>query len=155
MEQRNPKRNSEGYYDPTAYEAIKGMHREGEIWTFRKKNMLVIKNNGKICNCLALSEVAMGDDDIKVGKHFFTNPAMIQYVFTDTLDIFVDRLMENDFKAVLQAVGDALGVELICKRNGQTQNEELVKLKIQHKYLQHMYDDLLQKLIERAVLSNG
>lgn len=155
VEKYNPKRNAEGYVDPTAYEALKNMHKAGEIWTFRNKKMLIIKNNGRVCNTLALLDSSEEAGDIEVGNGYYTNPAMVQYVYTDTLDRFVERLSKTEFGLTLKAVGDALGVEVFNESNGQAQNEELVKLKIQHKYLQHMYDDLLQKLIEKAVVNNG
>ena len=157
MNERELKRNSEGYNDPTAYEALKGMAKEGEIWTYKDKEMLIIKNHGNFCNALALIGTRTSVDDIEVISKTmkYTNPAMVQYVYTDKLGQFVKELSDLDFANMLNCVGAALGIERGCEEQVNTANDDLIRLKVQHKYLQRMYDDLLQKLIEKAVVGRG
>lgn len=157
MNERELKRNSEGYYDPTAYEALKGIAKEGEIWTYRDKEMLIIKNHGNFCNALVLINTRTSVDEIEVISKTvkYTNPAMVQYVYTDKLGQFVKELSDFDFANVLKCVGAALGIERGHEEQVNTANDDLIRLKVQHKYLQRMYDDLLQKLIEKAVVGRG
>lgn len=39
-------KNGEGYADPTAYEAVRGMAKAGEIWTYKDKEVLIVRNQG-------------------------------------------------------------------------------------------------------------
>ncbi len=83
MNERELKRNNEGYYDPTAYEALKGIAKEGEIWTYRDKEMLIIKNHGNFCNALVLinARTSAGEIEVISKTMKYTNPAMVQYVY--------------------------------------------------------------------------
>lgn len=45
-------KNGEGYADPTAYEAVRGMAKLGEIWTYKDKEVLIVRNQGTYCNIL-------------------------------------------------------------------------------------------------------
>ena len=36
-------KNSEGYADPTAYEAIRGMAKPGEVWKYKGREVLIVK----------------------------------------------------------------------------------------------------------------
>lgn len=41
-------RNGEGYSDPTAAEAIMGMAKPGEIWEYKGREVLIVKNQGGV-----------------------------------------------------------------------------------------------------------
>lgn len=54
------KKNSEGYADPTAYAAIMGAAKPGEIWSYRGRECLIVKNQGKYSNIIQLSKIGGG-----------------------------------------------------------------------------------------------
>ena len=107
------KRNGSGYYDPTAYAAMIGMAKPGEIWETNngKKLVLILKNHdhGNFCNCLTLTDKVEDKYCMEVrGK--YTNPGMVQYLYNDYLSSWVTTLTPAEFENVRCAVSNALGL---------------------------------------------
>ena len=107
------KRNGSGYYDETAYKAFMGMAKAGDIWTANdgREEVLILKNQGTLCNCLSLTDKSMDNRCIEIVSAgvMYTNPGMVKYVFNSRLGAFVQRLPASEFEKVMEAVADALG----------------------------------------------
>lgn len=108
------KRNGSGYKDETAYKAFMSMAKSGEVWTANdgREKVLILKNQGKFCNCLTLTDNDKheGNMEIVSAGTMYTNPGMVKYLFNDRLDVFVQKLPATEFKRVIEAVEDALNI---------------------------------------------
>ncbi len=113
-------RNGSGYYDETAYKAFMGMAKAGDIWTTfdGREEVLILKNQGTLCNCLSLTdkagdarciEISRYDFNVYDGGTAYTNPSMVKYLFHSRLGKFVQRIPDAEFERVMEAVEDALG----------------------------------------------
>lgn len=106
-------RNGSGYYDETAYKAYMGMAKAGDIWTTwdGREEVLILRNQGTLCNCLSLTDRMRDKQCIEITSAgtMYTNPGMIKYLFNDRLGRFVQRLPDDEFAKVLEAVEDVLG----------------------------------------------
>lgn len=107
-------RNGSGYYDETAYKAFMGMAKAGDIWTTfdGRKEVLILKNQGTLCNCLSMTDKSGDKQCIEIvsAGTMYTNPGMVKYVFNHRLGTFVQRLPEDEFAKVREAVEDALSI---------------------------------------------
>lgn len=105
-------RNASGYRDDTAYKALMGMAKPGDVWTAKdgRQKVLILKNQGSFCNCLRLvdSQVHQRCIEVNSAGAMYTDPAMLQYLFNEYLGTFVQRLPASEFDRVLDAVEDAL-----------------------------------------------
>lgn len=104
-------RNGSGYYDETAYKAFMGMAKAGEIWTTfdGREEVLILRNQGTLCNCLPLTDKASDARCIEVDGAGYTNPGMVKYLFNQRLGRRVAILPEGEFAQIREAVEDALG----------------------------------------------
>lgn len=105
------KRNASGYYDETPYKAVFRGAQPGEIWktTLGKEFLIVAAHNSNMYTVLALYDQYKPDTmEITSRQQMYTNPAMIQYLFGNNLTEFVKALPEDEFDAVVDAVGDSL-----------------------------------------------
>lgn len=106
-------RNGSGYYDETAYKAIMGMAKAGDIWTTNdgREEVLILKNQGTFCNCLSMTDKRNDPQCIEIVSActMYTNPGMVKYLFNSRLGTFVQRLPEDEFAKVIGAVEDVLG----------------------------------------------
>lgn len=105
-------KNGSGYRDETAYKALMGMAKPGDVWTAGdgREQVLILKNQGSFVNCISLAERKKHENMMEVnsaGTHY-TNPAMVKYLFCEKLGTFVQRLPADEFDRVLEAVEDAL-----------------------------------------------
>lgn len=160
-------KNSEGYADPTAAEAINGMAKPGEIWTYNGKKALIVKNQGKYCNVLMLSEKRKVDC-IEIAQ-YWAQPGMISYAFSSLLGECVGKLSEDEHDAVVGEIAAALQMPLIPKiiKNVADINlvyelvekqkivirekeDEAQRLRGQVELLQNLYDTLLSKVIDKV-----
>lgn len=114
------KRNGSGYYDETAYKAFMGMAKAGDIWTANdgREEVLILKNQGTLCNCLTLTDKSMDKQCIEIvsAGTMYTNPSMVKYLFNSRLGTFVQRLPADEFAKVMEAVEDALGFGMRDRR---------------------------------------
>lgn len=167
-----PYKNAEGYADPTAYEAIRGMAKPGEIWLYKEREVLIVKNQGNYSNILQLGKYKKGCTDV-AGR--YAQPGMLSYAFNDLLTDCVDKLTDEEFAAIFEEVAGALQMRLIHGEENGVVAEERAKenfkkwmaetkpavfpvevdpekeaLKAKVEMLQSMYNDLLGKVIEKV-----
>ena len=168
--------NGSGCYDETATKAFNSMAKSGEIWTTvsgpREKEVIIIKNHGRMCNVLSLLDESKSNQCIEVVSRSlkYTDPRMIQYMFNDNLGQFVKALSEEEFDKLLDEVEDAL--ELNVSRGFaretldelEAAKERIVELEIQleeakravatpgDSIYKQLYDNLIDKLIDKKVM---
>ena len=168
-------KNSEGYADPTAYEAIRGMAKPGEIWTYKEREVLIIKNQGSYCNILQLGSYKK--DSVEVAGRY-AQPGMLSYAFNDLLTECVQKLTNEEFETICDEVAEALELRII--QEGETAgiaaaidertkanfdkwaaeakpmvlpvevDPEKEALRAKADLLQNMYNDLLGKVIAKV-----
>ena len=162
-------KNAEGYADPTAAEAIKGMAKAGEIWAYKGREVLIVKNQGAYSNVLSLSDHIRNGEKEKVSIEVagrYTEPGMLSYAFNSNLGAFVERITKDEYDFVLKEVYIALSYfrnsDLMTESPEESKNEpapetnvrmdyeaENKALKKKNSLLRAMYDDLLTKFIDR------
>lgn len=148
-------KNSEGYSDPTAAEAIKGMAKPGEIWKYKGREVLIIKNQGVYSNILTLSDHTRNgkneEKSIEVAGRY-TEPGMLSYAFNSNLGAFVERITKDEYDFVLKEVYIALAFfhksdpVADVRPDYEAENKALKK---KNSMLRAMYDDLLTKFLDR------
>lgn len=119
MKHDDLKRNASGYYDETAFKAIRNIAetpKPGEIWTDRtgRKTYLILQSRETVCSTLLLGKE---DKDARLMVMamvpMYTDPIMIGYTFTDMLGTYVKTLNDDSMAEVKQAVADALGITAV------------------------------------------
>lgn len=176
------KRNASGYYDETPYKAVLGNCEAGDVLeSGMNKVYLILKNHGKFSTALALFstinpatnttyEVVV--DESGNSRRYYTNPAMIQYVFND---IFMNRagtLEQDDFLGLMETVGENLGVTIkVSKAETDEQaklideliqdNERLRKVAASIRDTEHtsqeaaFYKRMYHEIIDRLIAKGG
>ena len=120
--------NGSGYKDETAYKAIMGAAKPGDIWTEGEKLVLILKNQGAFCNVLVLREESIHSRMIEIvsGKRFYTDPGMLKFTFCERLGQYVQRLPKDEFARVMDEVADALGFAIEKEKSKQELCHELL-----------------------------
>ena len=110
------KRNAEGYYDPTPYQAIKNMVKPGEIWTFQKKDnteaeVLIVAFGDNIATILYLMDEYKDGCIECVSKSLkWVNPRMLNWAWGGYLSKRVKKVDDQEFDLILDSVEDVLDV---------------------------------------------
>lgn len=159
-------KNGEGYSDPTAAEAIKGMAKPGEIWKYKGREVLIIKNQGGYCNVLTLSTAQGKDKNTIEVAGLYTTPGKLNYVFNDLLGAKVKQITKDEYDSVVQEICRALPFrhksEPVADTPEENKSEAIAEtavcmdyeaenkaLKQKNALLRSMYDDLLTKFLDR------
>lgn len=121
-------KNGSGYKDETAYKALMGMAKPGDVWTAGdgREQVLILKNQGSFVNCLTLADARKHEHMMEVNSAgtYYTNPAMVKYLFCEKLGTFVQRLPADEFDRVLETVEEALRFpRLKYSRKGKTEKQ--------------------------------
>lgn len=119
-------RNASGYYDSTAYEAIKNIIEsekvnrmtinQGEIWEIKQnngtyRNVIVLAVHDDVAQVLQLIDVGNSYSiEINCQGIKYTDPRKIQYTFNDTFTDFIRNLKTEEFDKIMNAVADCLGL---------------------------------------------
>lgn len=111
-------KNAEGYHDPTPYQAIKNMVKPGEIWTFQKKDnteaeVLVVAFGDNIATILYLID-EYKDGCVECALKW-VNPRMLNWSWGGFLSKRVKKLSDHEFDQILDAVEDALEIQIPTK----------------------------------------
>lgn len=153
-------RNAEGYADPTVAEAIKGIAKPGEIWKYKGREVLIVKNQGGYSNILTLA-LAPGKDKttIEVAGRY-TTPGKLNYAFNSNLGAKVERITDSEFKEVVAAIEASLSIRteqpIEEKFNRLKESMECDSLKTENRKLKKrlevlrgMYDELLNRFLNK------
>lgn len=139
-------RNGSGVYDGTAYKAMMGAPKPGEIWMHKngyvEKEVLVIQNHGTVCTILTLTDESKDKRSIQIESKSlkWVTPYMLQYAFNQSFGEFIKGLPDKEFDEVLDAVEDALDLN-INRPEAEEVNESVEVLEAKVKEL----EDLLAK----------
>ena len=159
-------KNAEGYSDPTAAEAIKGMAKPGEIWKYKDREVLIVKNQGGYSNILTLSPAPGKDKTTIEVAGRYTTPGKLNYAFNDRLGAMVEKITKDEYDFVLKECYIALAFfsesEPVAESPEESKNEAIAEnavcmdyeaenkaLKKKNSLLRAMYDDLLTKFLDR------
>lgn len=131
------KRNASGYYDPTAYEAIRKVDGEmnmnpGEIWEVSMNNgrmstVAVLSVNDNIVSCVPLFESRRNDYEVEVKANgiMFANTAMVKYEYVNCFVSFIRLMKDDEFEKVKESVAEHLGISVLdgCENCGWNEAE--------------------------------
>lgn len=154
MAEHGPYKNAEGYSDPTAAEAIKGIAKPGEIWKYKGREVLIVKNQEGYSNILTLStNPGKGNATIEVAGRY-TTPGKLNYAFNQDLAEKVGKISEVELDNVLSEIEESLSLRPVIQgRRGrmaiekaETENKKLQK---KLEVLRGMYDDLLNRFLNK------
>lgn len=123
------RKNSEGYADPTAYQAIKNMVKPGEIWRMKtdsgKENeVLAVACTDNVVTILYLVDTDKGGC-VPVGSKW-VNPAMLNWTWRQFLPHFVRKLSESEFAEVLGNIQEVLRLKVAAETKETTAGREKV-----------------------------
>lgn len=122
-------RNGSGYYDPTAFGAIKNIIKsekvkkvktmeKGEIWEIQQNNgsykdVIVIAAHDDIAQVIQVSDIE-GSYSLRVNCQGirYTDPRRIQYAFNDNFTNFIRKMTDDEFETIMDAVAEVLGLEM-------------------------------------------
>lgn len=118
---KHNKRNPEGYLDLTAYGAIEGTPKPGEVWKYERRDgniveELVIRNYGDFCNTLMVIDDCM-ENCISVkarpgnDMNRYVNPQMLHYTYTKKFHTFVKRIADDEFIRIVETLKNTLNLE--------------------------------------------
>ena len=168
-------KNGEDYADPTAAEAIKGMAKPGEIWLYKDREVLIVKNQGTYCNILQLS-VKYKRDSVAVAE-YWAQPGMLSYAFNDLLGECIGKLEAEEYNTVVEELAEVLQMPLIpqlvepqreensgvCadtswinelvekqKITIREKEDEAQRLRGQVELMKNLYNELLSKVIDKV-----
>jgi hypothetical protein len=162
-------RNSEGYVDLTAAEAINSMAKPGEIWMYKGRECLIVKNQSGHSNILQLS-TSWKKGSIEIGS-YYAQPGMLSYAFNDLLGERVSKLTDTEFNTVVEEIEEALQMRLIKKEcvqqktpddswmHEQAEKQRIIirekedenqRLRGQVELMKNLYNDLLGKVIDKV-----
>ena len=118
------KRNGSGYYDQTAYNAIKNLTggaqmeaKAGEIWEIEKMNneimeAVVLAAHERYATIVQLVDTPDGNDfKINALSQKWTNTGKLQYAFDSKFVRFVKKMKEEEYTALMDAIAKSLGIE--------------------------------------------
>ena len=119
------RRNGSGYYDPTAYKALKNIEREeqemevrkGEIWEVEMGNnlrtVLVLAEHGSYSTVLIFSDEQRERRTVQLNAQGmkYTEPGMITYKFNDGFNKFIRLTTDEEFADIMNQVAGALEIE--------------------------------------------
>lgn len=152
-------KNAEGYADPTAAEAIKDLPKPGEIYKYKGREVLIVKNQGGYCNILTLSATPGKSKEWVNVAGRYTTPGKLNYAFNDRLGAMVERITDDELLDIILEIDYALfgATKAINKKNFKTEETavrmdfeaENKALKKKNSLLRAMYDELLDRFIEK------
>ena len=120
------KRNGSGYYDPTAFKALKKIERaekemevkKGEIWEVEfgsnLRTVLVIAAHGSYSTILTFCDEPRERRTVQLNAQGmkYTEPGMLTYKFNDGFNRFIRLATEEEFADIIGQVECALGLDL-------------------------------------------
>ena len=120
------RRNGSGYYDPTAYKALKNIEREeqemeirkGEVWQVEIGNsvrtVVVLAVHGSYSTVLTFSDEQRERRTVQLNAQGmkYTEPGMVSYKFHDAFDKFIRLTTDEEFADIIKQVSEALGLDI-------------------------------------------
>ena len=127
MKKTRMRREDIGYIDITTGKAIPSMQRPGEIWTStRGDEYLFLSAHPGHCQVLKLCEYEPTGRCIPVTSRCmrYTCPSMVQYMTGNMFQDYVKTVPAEEFQRVMQAVAEALSVEIRVSQEAVEASEQ-------------------------------
>ena len=144
-EEKITPKNAEGYYDPTAYKALKSIEREekmafkrGEIYEYELTNghgakyALVVssdeRSTDRVVSVVILNEKAYGNNAASVVAHslMYADCNRVTFAVADRIGSYVRTATVEEMKEIDQALLNALGIEQI-EASGEAELDKALK----------------------------
>lgn len=167
------KRNGSGYYDETAYKAMKRVERKekmdikkGEIWEVAmnggNREMLCIKAFEKYAVGLLLSPEETEENCIMVKSRtkMYADTGRTIYAYNHNIRNYIKTLPEDDIEYVMIEIAKTLGLESQATQEEQTQNqpklepfsgELYTKMQSRLEAERDIYKEMYEKLVEKMI----
>ena len=135
------KKNSEGYSDPTPYQAIKNMIKPGEVWTSQRKDgvdaeVLVVAFNDNVATILhMMDEYKDGCIEVVGSDVKWVNPRMLNWSWGGYLGKRVRKLDLQEFAQVSMEIEKILAVKIQREAVVTVNPNEVDKLKAELNHL--------------------
>ena len=146
-------KNAEGYTDKTAGQGIYNADtpKAGEIHETDFGEVLVLKNNGNVCNCLKLIDQEFMDTipvEASCGS-YFVNPKMVMFQFNNKFLELKGNVTESVYNHVMGCVEEVLQINLAPMQEQQpAQPQRGYYLDINRADLQNLSEFVDDNLIE-------
>lgn len=147
------KRNGSGYYDPTAYKAIKSiegikdiMFRKGEIFEIdingEIKSALVVSSNERAydrwLNIIILIDERKGKDTVRIicKGQMYADCGRIQFMPSERLGNFIKSITDDELNDLNDALAKSLGLNVCnhCDREDDSVEIERLSANLQDAY---------------------
>lgn len=170
------RRNNSGYYDPTAFEAIKNViknerktskmkMKKGEIWEVQAgsgqfKNVVILNANNDLAQVIPIN--GHGNEyciEINCQGISFADPRKIQHIFSDKFVNYIRTLKDDEYNIIMDAVAEILGIKtsyeeaveplhLLPETLENDNSEELIKAKAERDVFKNLYEKLLADVMK-------
>lgn len=161
-------KNGSGYYDPTAYEAIKKTDKkgkkkmenfyQGDIVKCKQQNgtereYVILSVHDKFSTVLMLGNDEKMSFSIKSNGLKYAEPGMLQYMYNDNIICFIRSLTDKELNSLMNAVIDSLGYDFgLDSAAAETTLEPVVKEVFVEN--QQTVEELTKAKAERDVYKN-
>lgn len=164
------KRNGSGYYDETAYKAMKKMEREekmdikkGEIWEVAmnggNREMLCIKAFEKYAVGFLLSQEEAEENCIMVMSRtkMYADTGRTIYAYNRNIRNYIKTLPEDDMEYVMFEVAKTMGMELpapqeepmeLTSNHCEDLGFVMSRLEAERDIYKELYTDLMEKVMK-------
>lgn len=133
--EKEDRRNGEGYFDPTAYLAIRSMAKEERMKEFKAgdiveietqyttKEAVIVAAHGTYATVLQLNENEPRENafEIRSRQIMWADTGKVGYCFEDKITGLVRTLSNDEMTSMLEAVAETLGISAETKREPDTQ----------------------------------
>lgn len=166
------KRNGSGYYDPTAYKAMKNIENGGEDMEFRRgeiyeymlfdkmeytKAIIVSSDEratDRFLNVITLIEEPKGRINVPIhcGVTMYADCGMVSFAKNDRFGKYIRTATADEMKELEDGIKRAFGIkgiESIPKvEKVAVQDDETIKLKTERDLYKSLYEQLFERLIK-------
>lgn len=139
------RKNLEGYTDPTAAATLT-KPEAGDVWTYNGGACLVIKNHGKLSTILPLYDQERHPNNVEIMTKkgpMYADQRLITYGLHVKMPRYIDTVSVEDFRRVIEAVEDAVGLSLLASAEAEAQdlqNRVLLQLQEENRELRERLD---------------
>lgn len=154
------KKNSEGYSDPTPYQAVRNMIKPGEVWTFQKKDnteaeVLVVAFNDNIATILYLMDEYRDGCVECVGSDLqYVNPRMLNWSWGGYLSRCVRKLSDREFNQVIAEIEKVLTVKVAKEADSMANPAPDPAASREMKEMKHELDAMRVRIKEADSMAN-
>jgi predicted nuclease with TOPRIM domain len=125
MNNKELKKNAEGYADPTAAATLRQIMK-GDIWSYKDGECLILQTHDGFATILRLHKDKRHDDRVKICDRLdgpeWVDPAFIISGKYADMSRYIETLERDDFQKVMDAVKERLGIKSVWNDNAEQEN---------------------------------